>query len=127
MSGVPSDIKLYNKIKKEVWKRMPINSAYRSGQLVKEYRKAYLEKYGNKKAYIKEKPKNTGLKRWFREKWTNQRGKEGYKYKSDIYRPSIRITDKTPIIWKQLTKEEIKRAREEKYKKGRVSRFSKKV
>ena len=32
----------------------------------------------------KGKTKKQGLRRWFREKWVNQRGEIGYKYKSDI-------------------------------------------
>ena len=34
----PTDIKLYNKTKKKVYKRIPKHSAYRSGILVKEYK-----------------------------------------------------------------------------------------
>ena len=57
----------------------------------------------------------------------NQRGTIGYKYKSDIYRPSKRITSKTPITHKELSKKEIKRAKNEKYTKGRVKRFKPKT
>ena len=63
------------------------------------------------------------MKRWFAEKWVNQRGKVGYKYKNDIYRPSKRITKGTPLTHKELSKKEIKRARTMKYKRGRVKKF----
>ena len=69
------------------------------------------------------KSKKKGLARWFKEKWTNQRGEIGYKYKSDIYRPSKRITKKTPKTHKELTKRNVFKARSKKYKHGRVNRF----
>lgn len=69
------------------------------------------------------KSKKKGLKRWFKEKWTNQRGEIGYKYKSDIYRPNQRITKKTPKTHRELTRKRIKKAREKKYVKGRVDKF----
>ena len=65
-------------------------------------------------------PKKKGLSRWFLEKWTNQRGKVGYKNKNDVYRPRFRITKKTPTTFKELNKKQINRARTEKYTKGRV-------
>ena len=57
----------------------------------------------------------------------NQRGEVGYKYKNDIYRPKYRITEKTPITHGEIDKKEVKRARSEKYRKGRVKRFNKTV
>ncbi len=119
----PVDSELYNKIKEDIYKKYPKHSAYRSGLIVKEYKKQFKTKYGNKSPYSGKKPNKKGLKRWFDEKWVNQDGKVGYHSKSDIYRPSIRITKKTPITHKELTEKEIKRARNEKYRKGRVNRF----
>jgi hypothetical protein len=121
---IPSDKNLYNKTKKNIYKKNPKHSAYRSGILVKTYNKNYAKKYGKKKnPYIGKKSKKTGLARWFKEKWTNQRGEIGYKYKSDIYRPSKRITLKTPKTHKELTKRNIFKARNKKYRLGRVNRF----
>lgn len=65
----------------------------------------------------------TGLARWFREEWVNQRGEVGYTHKSDIYRPSKRITNKTPITHGELKVSEISRARREKSRTGHVNRF----
>ena len=122
--SIPTDKKLYNKIKKNIYKKYPKHSAYRSGILVKTYKKKFTKKYGkNKKAYQGKKSMKKGLKRWFREKWVNQRGEVGYKYKSDIYRPSRRITKKTPKTYKELSKYRIKKARSEKKRTGRVKRF----
>jgi len=121
--SIPRDKKLYNKIKKTIYNKYPKHSAYRSGILVKTYKKQYKNKYKNKNPYLGKKSQKTGLKRWFREKWTNQRGEVGYKYKNDIYRPTKRITTKTPKTHKELTKKNIKRARSMKYRKGRVKKF----
>ena len=35
----PKDIKLYEKVKKSIYKKIPKHSAYRSGLLVQEYKK----------------------------------------------------------------------------------------
>ena len=35
---IPKDKKLYEKVKKEIFKKYPKNSAYRSGLLVKTYK-----------------------------------------------------------------------------------------
>ena len=45
-----------------------------------------------------------------------QRGEVGYKYKSDIYRPTVKVTDKTPTTFNELTNKQIERARQEKSK-----------
>ena len=121
---LPNDEKLYNKTKKYIYKKYPKHSAYRSGLLVQEYKKRFSKKYGkNKDPYKGKKSVKKGLGRWFKEKWRNQRGKVGYKYKSDVYRPTHRVTKKTPLTFSQLSKRRIKTAREKKYTKGRVNRF----
>jgi len=120
----PRDKKLYNKTKQYIYKKYPKHSAYRSGLLVQEYKKRFSKKYGKKRdPYIGKKTEKKGLGRWFREKWVNQRGEVGYRYKSDVYRPSKRITKKTPKTYKELSKQQIKIARSKKYRKGRVNRF----
>lgn len=120
----PRDTKLYKKVKREIYKKYPKHSAYRSGILVKTYKKRYAKKHGSRKnPYKGKKTQKKGLSRWFKEKWVNQRGEVGYKYKNDIYRPEKRITRKTPKTHKELTKREIKKARTKKYRKGRVDKF----
>ena len=114
--SVPTDKKLYEKVKAEIYKKYPKHSAYRSGLLVKEY-KSQGGKYSGKEN------NSSGLNRWFREDWKNQRGESGYKYKSDIYRPNNKITKKTPTTFNELSKKEIDRARREKASKGRVKEF----
>ena len=67
--------------------------------------------------------KHEGLNLWFAEDWRNQRGEVGYKFKSDVYRPTVRVNSKTPTTFKELTSVELKRARREKAAKGRVKQF----
>ena len=98
--------KLYEKVRKNLYKRMPIHSAYRSGLLVQEYKKA-----GG--TYSGKKPSKGGLSRWFKEKWVTQEGSPTYK----------RITAKTPKTFNELTPSQIKRAQSKKLRKGRVDKF----
>ena len=50
-------------------------------------------------------------------------GEVGYKSKSDIYRPNIRITKDTPTTFKELSDNEIKVGRRKKLLHGRVDKF----
>jgi hypothetical protein len=84
--------------------------------LVKEY-KSQGGKYSGKEN------QSTGLNLWFKENWRNSRGEVGYKYKSDVYRPTKRISKTTPATFSELSKKEIDRARREKASKGRVEKF----
>ena len=120
---IPRDISLYQKTKKYINQKYPKPSAYRSGLLVQEYKRRFTNKHNNKNAYIGKKTKKIGLHRWFSEKWTNQRGETGYKYKSDIYRPTHRITKKTPITYSELSNSQLIKARKTKYRKGRIDSF----
>ena len=117
---VPTDLKLYEKIKKKVYEKYPKHSAYRSGILVKEYKKAFK---GSSKPYKGVKPKLTGLSRWFKENWKSDTGEYGYTSKSSVYRPTKRITSKTPKTFSELTPKQIKRAKKEKYLKGIIKKF----
>ena len=112
----PKNKKLYEEVKDEIYKKHPKHSAYRSGLLVKEYKARGGE-------YIGKKNDEKGLGKWFREKWVNQRGEVGYKKKSDIYRPSVRVNKDTPTTHKELTATQIKKAQKEKKTKGRVKKF----
>jgi len=121
---VPRDTGLYERAKAYIFQKIPKHSAYRSGMLVQEYKRRFSQKHGAKKnPYIGRKTEKVGLKRWFSEKWVNQRGEVGYQYKSDVYRPSKRITRKTPVTYGELSRNQILKARKTKYRKGRVNRF----
>lgn len=124
--AIPEDQKLYDSVKKKVYKRMPSHSAYRSGILVKEYKQAFKKKYGEKKSpYKGKKKKNAPLARWMKEEWRNQRGEVGYKKKGDVYRPTKRINKKTPATFKEISKKDLKKAQKEKKETGRVKKFKK--
>ena len=124
MSNPPTDQTLYNSIKSRVKREIPKHSAYRSGIIVQKYKKAFAKKYGSKKSpYKGRKTSARGLKRWFLEDWRNQDGKVGYHSKSDIYRPTLRITKRTPVTHGELTNKERRRARRIKRTKGYVYRF----
>lgn len=118
----PTDKILYDTIKKELFKKITKHSAYRSGLLVQKYKEEYYKKHKNYNYYTGNKD-NSNLKRWFKEKWENQRAEVGYKKKGDIYRPTIKINNKTPLTFNELTPQEIKNAMREKKKTGRVNRF----
>lgn len=123
----PTDMKLYESVKQRVYKRQPKHSAYRSGRVVQEYKKSFKKKYGSSRRPYSGNRSKSSLGRWFAEDWRNQRGEVGYKYKSDVYRPTRRITKKTPITFGELSKKEVSEARKIKYKKGRVKKFRKRT
>jgi len=123
MANIPKDTKLYESIKTKVYKQITKHSAYRSGILVKEYKKAYRKKYKSNDAYYGKKTNKQGLSRWFKEEWKNQRGEVGYKNTNDVYRPTRRVTPKTPLTFNELTKYELTNAKKIKEIKGRVYRF----
>lgn len=91
----PVDEELYNEVKRDMNKIYKKSSAYRSGAYVKEYKKRFQAKYGDKEPY-----KNDGskpLKRWFQESWTDIGGK-GY----PVYRPTVRINSNTPLLVSEI-------------------------
>nr|WPF46717.1 MAG: hypothetical protein [Lake Baikal virophage 10] len=81
---IPINLELYNIIKKEADRIYSKPSAYKSGYIVKEYKKRGGE-YSGKKT-------NTGLTRWYKEQWKDI-GKKSY----PVYRPTKRITKDTPL------------------------------
>ena len=119
----PKDKELYEKIKNEITSKYK-PSAYRSGMIVRKYKEEYYKKHKNNNAYSGDR-NNSNLKRWFDEKWTNQNKGTGYTKNGDIYRPTIRINNKTPTTFNELTQQQIKKAQQEKKTKGRVKLFSK--
>tara|TARA_B100001564_G_C20505287_1_gene608086 strand:- start:225 stop:620 length:396 start_codon:yes stop_codon:yes gene_type:complete len=121
----PADPKLYEKVKKQIYKKYPKHSAYRSGMVVQKYKKKFAEIYGhNKNPYIGKYPTNKGLDRWFKENWKSDTNKYKYTSSSSVYRPTKRITKNTPTTFKELSDKQIKRAKREKSKKGRVKKFN---
>ena len=117
----PTNQKLYDKVKAEIVKKVPKHSAYRSGLIVREYKKRG-GKYEGKKPTAKE---GGNLKSWFREKWRTQEGKKTYQKKGDIFRPTVRVSKKTPTTMSELTPAQKKKAQAEKKATGRVKKYKK--
>jgi len=121
---IPIDAALYSKVKAEANAKFESNTGiYKSAWIVREYKKR-----GD--LYKGQVSKDTGLLRWFREKWVdlNRPMDDGYedcgrKDRKGAYplcRPTYRITEKTPKTYKELSKQSIEKAKKEKEKvKGR--------
>ena len=88
--AIPIDTELYEYVKKEVNKMYKKSSAYRSGMYVQLY-KQLGGRYKDEGKTINDKP----LRRWFQEKWEDVNpNKTETSY--PVYRPTKRITKKTP-------------------------------
>lgn len=126
MKRTPVDPKMYERVKKRIYKKYPKHSAYRSGLLVQAYKKEFAKKYGKKEPYTGTKTRREGLSRWFAENWKSDTGNYRYTSKRSVYRPTKRITKDTPLTFSELTKKEIQLAKRTKARKGRIARFRKK-
>ena len=81
--------KLYNQVKEEANKIYKKSSAYKSGYIVKEYKRR------GGKYEDDNKPKN--LKRWFKEDWKDI-GYQNY----PVYRPTKKVSFKTPLTINEI-------------------------
>ena len=118
MGAEPVDKALYNRVKASVKKKVKVwPSAYASSLLVKEYKRKG-GKYKGKKP-----SKDTGLQRWYDEKWINvcelpkkvscgrseKLSLKDWKKKYPYCRPSKEISSVTPKTASSLSKAEINR------------------
>jgi hypothetical protein len=114
--------KIYKQVKRDADKKFKNHGIYKSSWIVREYRERGGIFKGNK-------PKNTGLLRWFREEWIRVDPKTGKtmmrngkrvpcgrsseemnkKIKKGLCRPYKRITKKTPKTVGELGVKEMKR------------------
>jgi hypothetical protein len=121
----PIDKSLYNYVKKLANKKFKSpTGVYRSSWIVKKYKSL-----GGRYKKIS-KDKNSGLKRWYKEKWINLKKpiknkdgkiigyeKCGRKNLNDPYplcRPSKKVSFKTPVIYSKLSKKAIQKAKRDK-------------
>ena len=129
MAGQPLNTSLYRKVKVRADEKFSSkSSAYKSSWIVREYKKLGGKFKGTK-------TEETGLTRWFREKWvdlnrpiTNANGKVlGYEPcgrdsssygKYPLCRPTVRVNSKTPQTWKELSTKELEKARKDKRRHG---------
>jgi hypothetical protein len=87
---------LYNKVKSQADQIYTKRSAYKSGFIVKTYKQLGGTYTDNKK----EKP----LARWFKEEWQDI-GNKSY----PVYRPTIKINKKTPLLKSEIDPEQLKK------------------
>ena len=121
--ATPTDDILYQKAKNKYSKMK--QSAYKSGLVVQEYKRLFETKHGTgKKPYTGSKSKGN-LTRWYKEEWRSDDGKKTYSNKSSVFRPTKRISSKTPATFSELTKKQIENAKKEKAKSGQVIKFKK--
>lgn len=92
----PNNKKLWEQAKNEVFKIYKTNSAYRSGAIVKKYKELGGTFKGTK---TKE-----GLTRWFKEKWEDVGGQE-----YPVYRPTKKVSKKTPLTKSEIDPENLKK------------------
>jgi len=93
--------KLYDLVKEEADQVYKKSSAYKSGFIVKEYKRR-----GGQYADDGEEKK---LKRWYKEKWSDVSG-EAY----PVYRPSVRVNSRTPLTVDEIDKTNLKKQIKEK-------------
>ena len=63
------------------------------------------------------------LKRWFKEEWKTPSGEEDYSKGENTFRPTKKISSKTPKTWSEVTPESKRKAQREKNTKGRVTKY----
>lgn len=125
----PVNQKLYSYVKSLANQKFQSKTGiYRSSWIVREYKRRGGKFRGSK-------PKSSGLKRWYKEKWVdlnrpikNSQGKvigyrscgrhkvKGSKEKYPLCRPSRRVSVKTPRTYKEISKSAIKKAKRDKSK-----------
>lgn len=72
---------------------------------------------------VRKTAKGLALKRWFKEKWTTPSGNTDYSKGENTFRPTKKISKKTPKTWNELSDADKAKAKQEKNTKGRVSRY----
>jgi len=90
------DKDLYNYVKSEADKIYKKSSAYKSGYIVQNYKKL-----GGR---YKDDNKEKNLKRWFLEEWKDIGNKE-----YPVYRPTVRVNNKTPLTLNEIDKKNLKK------------------
>jgi hypothetical protein len=108
--AIPTDKKLYEKVKQIADKTYDRPSAYKSGFIVKTYKglggtyTSYSPKGNLAPAKSGMSNSKQGLKQWFKEKWIDV-GHKAY----PVYRPTIRVNKKTPLTISEIDKTDLKK------------------
>lgn len=128
MKPEPLDPVLYAKVRKEADKSFAVSSAYKSGWIVKTYKDrggAYASSMGSERV----KTGDSGLTRWFKEKWVDLnrptgngsfepcgRKQDSNSTKYPLCRPSIKVNQGTPRTVGSLSSASIAKAKKDKAK-----------
>jgi hypothetical protein len=96
----PEDAQLYEKVKKSINKIYSKNSAYRS--------MAYIKEYKRRGGLFIEDGKTRNLTRWQAEKWKDV-NPEITDSSYPVYRPTVRVNDKTPTIASEISINELRK------------------
>jgi hypothetical protein len=96
MKNEPLDKELYEEVKRLADEKYKKNSAFKSGWITK----TYLSLNGR---YSGTKTKD-GLTRWFKESWTDV-GNQSY----PVYRPTKRVSKKTPLTATEISPTQLKK------------------
>ena len=101
---------LYQEVKDYIYAKIPKHSAYRTGHVIKEYKRR-----GGK---FRDDGKERKLSRWFNEKWKDVNpNKTRGSY--PVYRPTVRINKRTPLTLREIDREDlIKQSRRKQVIKG---------
>jgi hypothetical protein len=85
------------------------NSAYASGATVKQYKQQFKKKYGEETNPYLDDGKTKNLKRWFEEKWIDINPLLGITNDSayPVFRPTKRVSSKTPTIFQEIPKDNL--------------------
>jgi len=107
----PTDSGLYQEARDFIMSRYKKNSAFASGAIVKHYKQLFKKKYGEDTPPYSNDNKQKNLKRWFEEKWVDVNPVLGI-YDDDAYpvfRPTIKVNDKTPTLMQEIPKKNLKK------------------
>lgn len=128
-SITPEDPVLYSQVKKLADSKFDTKtSIYKSSWIVQEYKRRGGKYSGNK-------PKQTGLRRWYNEVWVDlnrpikdsskkvigylecgRKSAKNSKEKYPLCRPTFRVTSKTPRTYAEISDTSIKKAKKDKAK-----------
>lgn len=105
MSPIPCDKKKYAAVKSRIYAKYAKHGAYRSSAVVKAYKASGGRYCGGSKA-------SGGLTRWHKEKWKSEKGKKDYGgRKVGNFRPTVKVSSKTPKLMQNVSKADRAKAR----------------
>ena len=125
-NGSPFQLKdaCYHKVKKQ-YKVFP--SAYASGAIAKCRKNKGKKIMRQSPLFVRKTEEGANLKRWFKEKWTDEKGNPCGSTKNKNTkkcRPSKKISSKTGRTWNEMSSTEKKKAVAEKKRVGMGNRAS---